>query len=259
MISVRPYLSSVLEAMPVRRTGAPLRLLLSAAAAVFASAAAAVPCPEQQAAIDASLQRIYNEWPLRASSDHPSRYVQNLASRLAADSGRPELMHWKVALVRNLAPNAFSIGNGYAFVTDGALRFVLNESELAAILAHELGHELAGHFCAPKTTTGSGGLFDLFSRPEPEPNRIGVGSLTQVIDPSKEREADDIALSLLWSAGFNPRALLDMALRLPANCPLHYLNAERVRFLERAVLRFPPAKAVSSNEFFAVKRSLETE
>ncbi|MGR9014470.1 MAG: M48 family metallopeptidase, partial [Gammaproteobacteria bacterium] len=104
-------------------------------------------CDDKRQAIDLSLQRIESEWPIRGSGDTLSRYVQKLGVRLAYFSVYGRNIPWRFSVVRNLAPNAFSIGGGYVFITDGAVNFVQNESELAAILAHELGHELAGHFC----------------------------------------------------------------------------------------------------------------
>ena len=41
--------------------------------------------------------------------------------------------------------NAFSLPGGYIYVHRGILDFVLNESELAGVLAHEVGHVVAYH------------------------------------------------------------------------------------------------------------------
>ena len=101
-----------------------------------------------------------------------SQYVQKLGVRLAHFSVYGRNSPWQFSVVRNLAPNAFSIGGGYVFITDGAVNFVQNESELAAILAHELGHELAGHFCGASDPSDSGGLFDIFSAPETQQHQV---------------------------------------------------------------------------------------
>ncbi len=97
-----------------------------------------LPCLEEQQSADKILQRIDNEWPTRGSGDPVSQYVQQLGLRLAQSTQGASRLFWRFSVVRNLAPNAFSIGNGYVFVTEGALNLARNESELAAILAHEL-------------------------------------------------------------------------------------------------------------------------
>ena len=43
------------------------------------------------------------------------------------------------------AVNAFSLPGGYIYVYRGLLDFVVNESELAGVLAHEVGHVVAYH------------------------------------------------------------------------------------------------------------------
>ena len=124
--------------------------------------------------------------------------MQALVERLARRSNRNGVP-WRVNVVRNRAANAFAIGAGYIYVTDGALTFVEDESELAAILAHEMGHQLSGHFCrqGPPPSLWSG----LFGGGAPALRTRGVGSLSLVVDLAKEQEADRRALDLLIGRG----------------------------------------------------------
>ena len=66
--------------------------------------------------------------------------LHNMVARLAQHAGLPKP---RVAIVESDAPNAFATGrnpaNGLVAVTTGIMR-ILNERELAAVLAHELGH-----------------------------------------------------------------------------------------------------------------------
>ena len=219
-----------------------------------------LPCTGEQQSADISLQRIENEWPTRGSGDPVTQYVQKLGVGLAQYTIDGRRIFWRFAVVRNLAPNAFSIGGGYVFVTDGAVNFAQNESELAAILAHELGHELAGHFCEESHSSSSGGLFDIFSAPEIQQYRTAsIGSMTQIIDPTKELEADQIALSILRAGGFDPRAMLEVARRLPSEGAVHLMDVNRIQSLEKTVSNMPPILAGSSEEFRAVKHILAAE
>ena len=204
-------------------------------------------------------QNILREWPLRSSADQATQYVQDLGVRLAAHQGGGRIP-WRFSLVRNLAPNAFSIGAGYVFVTEGAVTFAENESELAAILAHEIGHELAGHFCGTAGVAGPGNIFDIFFADPPppqEPHEVaGVGSLRQTIDPLKERQADEIAVSILKAAGYDPNAMLQVARRLPAGGGTHLLDPARVRSLERLLAGVPALDVQRDSERFQETRRL---
>lgn len=217
------------------------------------------PCDGKHQAVDVPLQRIENEWPMRGSGDAVSQYVQKLGVRLAHFSVYGRNIPWRFSVVRNLAPNAFSIGGGYVFITDGAVNFAQNESELAAILAHELGHELAGHFCGASGLSDTGGLFDIFSAPETQQHQVGVGSMTQVIDPVKEQQADQIAISILQAGGYDPRAMLNVARRLSKGDAVHPVDSRRLQSLESLLAKIPPTKAQDSEDFRTIKRTLTDE
>ncbi len=175
----------------------------------YAEPADAICAGEVSRSMAAAL-RIEQEWPLRPSQDSITRYLQNLGERLLPRGGswlkwlRADdwpASGWFFFTVRDRAINAFSIGNGRIYLTDGSFDFVDNEAELAAIVAHEIGHQLAGHFCQATDRTGR--------------EQNSLGSLVQVVDIEKEMEADAIALKLLSSAGFPPQALLKIISRLP--------------------------------------------
>ncbi len=113
-------------------------------------------CGDEVLRAKQTAERIDQEWPVRTAGDAVSAYLQSLGQRLAPsqsvlDIGRyvtydwPE--HWLFRAVRDKSANAFSIGNGRTYVTDGVILAAENEAQVAAILAHEMGHQLAAHFC----------------------------------------------------------------------------------------------------------------
>ncbi len=207
-------------------------------------------------------QRIVREWPLRSFADEASQFVQALGQRLADHyDGRARSIAWRFSLVRNLAPNAFSIGAGNVFVTEGAITFSQNEAELAAILAHELGHELAGHFCGGSYETDSHSLFDIFDSPPPQRREtVGVGSMKQSIEPAKEQQADQYAISILLASGYDPHAMLQVAKRLPSGGEAHFSDTGRIRSLERLLAAYPTAaEPKDSAQFQQIRRELMAE
>jgi predicted Zn-dependent protease len=196
---------------------------------------------------------------MRGSGDAVSHYVQKLGNRLAYFSNGGRNIRWRFSVIRNLAPNAYSIGSGYVFITDGAVNFAQNESELAAILAHELGHQLAGHFCADSDLSDTGGLFDIFADPNTQQHQVGVGSMTQLVDPIKEQQADHIALSILQASGYNPHAMLDVSRRMPSGGAVHLMDINRIRSLEYTLSTMPAIFVRDSEDFQQIKRLLIAE
>lgn len=230
------------------------------AALACGMALAAGPCPGEQERAAATRQRILREWPLRSSGDEAVEFVQELALRLAGHYGRgADKIPWRFALLRNLAPNAFSIGAGYVFVTEGAVTFAQNEEEMAAIIAHELGHELAGHFC---DKTRPGGFFDIFAGPQaalPQ-DGAGLGSLRQTVDPAEEQQADRIALAILRAAAYDPHAMLRVAMRLRSAGDGHLFDPGRVQSLQQLLAGSAASSGPKdSDRFQQVRRSLAGE
>lgn len=205
-------------------------------------------------------QRIQNEWPLRSNGDTVTRYVQDLGLHLARIKGYDITYPWRFSVVRHLDANAFSIGGGYVFITEGAINFSRTESELAAILAHEIGHEVAGHFCKnepPDFVTYM--THDLFTAAPPPQHRVGVGSLMQVIDVAKEQQADNIALSIIQQGGFDPYAMVSLARRLPRDGSTHLVDMSRLQALEQQIFQLPPHPVPNSSGFEAAKQALATQ
>ena len=56
-----------------------------------------------------------------------------------------ENVSWKFRALRDPEPNAFALPNGSIYVTTGLLALIDNESQLAAIMAHELTHVMRRH------------------------------------------------------------------------------------------------------------------
>lgn len=217
------------------------------------SPSAAALCGAESELAKISADKMEQEWPLRPAADPVSAYLQRLGARLAPQQeilspGRyltwdwPS--EWRFRVVRDLAPNAFSIGDGRTYVTDGALLAAASEAEIAAILAHEMGHQLAGHFCS--TSEGNGGR-----------NRA-LGSIHQVIDMGREMEADRMAMDILRAANLPPGTMLDVVRKMNAK---DTVSKRQRQDREQALLnelRGTPVLPVppSSAEFGAIRQIL---
>lgn len=73
-----------------------------------------------------------------------TRYVNEVGQRLAAVSDRPNLPYEFVVL-NNDVPNAWALPGGKIAINRGLLLHLEDESQLAAVLAHEVVHAAASH------------------------------------------------------------------------------------------------------------------
>jgi len=67
------------------------------------------------------------------------KYVNLVGQTLARGTNRPEL-EFHFAVLKGDEIRTFGVPGGYILVTQGALREMRDEAELAGVLAHELGH-----------------------------------------------------------------------------------------------------------------------
>ena len=73
-----------------------------------------------------------------------NEYIKKVGMALAPHTHRPHLVYHFAVLDIPVA-NAFASPGGYIYVTRGLLAMMNSEAELAAVLAHELGHVNARH------------------------------------------------------------------------------------------------------------------
>lgn len=214
--------------------------------------AAGNPGHEQQNA-RAAARLIETEWPVRAANDPVTRYVQALGERLGAAAAEGRSVPWTFTVLRDRTPYAFSIGAGHVYLAEGAITFARNEAELAAILAHEIGHQLSGDLSAPVEKQDPGGR-------DVPPQRQKLGSLTQIYDLEKEKEADRRAIFLLRERGFDPHALVDVLQRLPPSGSYHYYNDERrTRALQQELAGRPRISRQDSGDFKTIRNVVQNE
>ena len=89
---------------------------------------------------DAEIRREMGVYP----DQELQRYVSDIGMRLAQQSHRPHLP-WTFTIVDSPAINAFAVPGGFVYITRGILPYLGDESELAGVLGHEIGHVTARH------------------------------------------------------------------------------------------------------------------
>ena len=66
-------------------------------------------------------------------------YVREVGNRIAQVSHRPDL-EFNFFIIDSPEINAFALPGGYVYINRGLLTYLNSEAELAAVLAHEIGH-----------------------------------------------------------------------------------------------------------------------
>ena len=138
------------------------------------------------------------------------RYVSDIGLRLAKASERPHLP-WSFAVVDEPAINAFALPGGYIYLTRGILPFLDNETQLAGVLGHEIGHVTARHAAqryTQQTTAGLGVTLLSIFVPEARPlqgiTETALGVMFLRHGREDELEADRLGVEYTASTGWDP-------------------------------------------------------
>lgn len=123
---------------------------------------------------------------------------------------------WEVVLFEDPQVNAFALPGYKIGVYTGLLGVAKNQSQLAAVMGHEVGHVLARHgnerVSANMATSQILSLGEQLAGEDSKEKdllfqALGMGAQVGILLPfsrSHESEADEIGLRLMAQAGFNP-------------------------------------------------------
>jgi predicted Zn-dependent protease len=162
--------------------------------------------------MDAEVRRemgVYNDPELQ-------RYVESVGMKLARASQRPNLP-WHFTVVDEPAVNAFALPGGYIYVTRGILPFLKDETQLAGVLGHEIGHVTARHSAQQYTKATTAGLgltlLSIFvpeTRPLQGAAETALGVLFLKHGRDDEVQADQLGVDYTAKTGWNPEGVAGM-------------------------------------------------
>lgn len=168
---------------------------------------------EQQlwATADAIEKRLLEGDALRKDAELDA-YLQSVADRLLATSAHPGEFKLRLRVLNGTQANAFVFPNGAAFITTGLLARLENESQMAAVLGHELTHFLNRHGLKEHRTSFNRTMRNLFMGTlvigltgglmPPQALDLWSMSTTDGYSRDLEYEADSVGLAMLTSAGY---------------------------------------------------------
>jgi predicted Zn-dependent protease len=135
--------------------------------------------------------------------------IQQMVERLVAASDRPDL-HYRVTMLNSETVNAFALPTGQLYVSRGLIALANDESELAAVLGHEMGHVIARHAELREEEIRDEELSDrVFTDVVSDP-QAGALALARsklklaTFSQQQELQADTIGIGIAARAGYDP-------------------------------------------------------
>ena len=160
--------------------------------------------------------------------DAAQRRVNLIGRWVASQSARPELP-WTFGVLDDGEVNAFAAPGGYVLITRGLYQLLADDAEVAAVIAHELGHvvqrdhyevirkqEVAGTTkdIALSQVQVGGGVAGSYAKEYV--GKHGAAIMLTGLDREAEYRADEAAGVYLARAGFDPLALYSVLQKMTA-------------------------------------------
>lgn len=163
-------------------------------------------------------RQIQQETPITTSS-RDTNYVQCVANHVIAalDENDRDSAVWEVTVFDQDQANAFALPGGKIGVYNGLFDTAVNQDQLAAVIAHEVGHVLADHSNerASQSTIRNVGVAaaQIFGASDTALQVINSATQYGIFLPfnrTQESEADSIGVLLMARAGFEPASSITL-------------------------------------------------
>ncbi len=210
-------------------------------------------------------------------------YVRDLGAKLV-DAADPTPFRFRFYVVEDEAINAFALPGGAIYVHTGTIMKAKDVSELAGVVAHEIGHVTARHVAElyPKQRAASLGvnfisiLVAILTGNPYITNAAGLGgqvaaqSYLATFTQDAELEADMLAVESLIRAGYDPHGMVtffetlkreaDHGLALPQFLSSHPATDERIATVRAAIRArepLPPLRRDDGGKLEIIQRRID--
>ena len=193
-------------------------LLIIAAIIIFPSITfSAEPDPDLAKEVEIgrrAMKQIEEQWPLTSDPAVTSK-LEIILRKLEPFMSRR--INWEVRLVKTEAMNAFCLPGGFIFFTTGIVDALKTDSELAAVMAHEMIHADRKHSLrtaadTSKVTLGALAVM-ILSGGAAAPiilAQVAQVAITSSYTMELEAEADRLGLNALIKSGYSPTGMITL-------------------------------------------------
>ena len=142
--------------------------------------------------------------------------VKALGDKLAIGTDRGDIIYRFTVLNDKNEENynAFAAPGGYIYIFDDLVELLETDNNIAAVLAHEMGHIEAKHSVKRMQGSLAATLLILAASQVPQENgsreaaNMAVGQLMSAYSRHDERQADELSVKYMRRAGFDPDGVL---------------------------------------------------
>jgi predicted Zn-dependent protease len=207
---------------------------ISASARAIGTAAEEIS-PEQEYYIGRAVAaNILSTYKIYLGKEALTAYLNQICATITINSPRPNVYNgYHLAILDNNEINAFATSGGHIYVTRGLIDAAKSEDALAGVIAHEVAHiQLQHSIKAIKNSRITQAILVTGASAVGTVAGMDVKQLTDVMNESvgeivqtlvnngysqvQEFEADNTAMALMASAGYNPSGLIEMLRSLSA-------------------------------------------
>lgn len=157
------------------------------------------------------------------SNESLQKYVNIVGTAVAANSKRPTITY-HFAVLDTPVQNAFAVPGGVIFISKALVGIMENEAELAAVLAHEVGHIAEKHAITSIRRTqflqGAASITAATMKGDKGKQfESMISDLQSVLfdkglDKNMEFDADSASMETLYRTGYDPRAMISVLRKL---------------------------------------------
>jgi beta-barrel assembly-enhancing protease len=205
-----------------------------------------------------------------------TEYVNRVGQNIVRNSDAK--VPFTIKVIDSDEVNAFALPGGFFYLNTGVILAADDESEMAAVMAHEIAHVAARHGTenAAKGTLLNLGTIPLIFVGGPAGVGIrqaaGLGAVTSFLHFSRkdETEADYLGVQYLWNTGYDPGAAVSFFEKLQAKEKAragtmnamfrdHPPTGDRVQKTKETIEKYLPDKdqyVVTTSEFQKIKHDL---
>jgi beta-barrel assembly-enhancing protease len=275
-----------LGAKPAKKAEPPLSAPGAAPLPSLGGSGDALLSPAMERRLGESVMRdIRAKEPTYVEDPEVSEYLSELGARLAQVMSGTRY-DFQFFVIRDTSVNAFALPGGFVGVHTGLINSADTESELASVLAHELGHVTQRHISRmlgqqqqmqmPMLAALAAAVVLGMRRPDLAVGGIAASQAGMVqaqlgYSRDYEREADRVGLQALADAGYDPRAMavffekLQRATRImddgsvPGYLRSHPVTTERIADTQNKSAGMPYRQHPDSVAFHMVRAKLRAD